>query len=470
MKKTITPFFILFFSVFTAFGQSVTLTPSNTNSVAVRRFGGVNSPYFVGFNSEGTPALPTATLANFTILSLGGYGYTGSGFTTQPTALISFHAAEDFSNTNGGTYIKFQTTSLNQTTPFERVRISHNGNVGIGNSTPNGALSFSNLHHIRKIVLSENANNSYEYFGFGTLPDELRYQVPSTTANHIFKAGTSSTNANELMRIQGNGNVGIGTNAPVYKLQVNTGTGYGIAHSDGTVTLGTYVNAAGGWIGTQSNQPFSLFANNGSVALNVGTDRRVAINGTTNTTDAVFQINTANINPYALTMYHQSNSNKWSMGVFSQGLILNANGNIVGFFDVVGGAYTPVSDRRLKKNIAPLDDVLSKVMALKPSTYQFIKNNPNGQVSTGFIAQEVEALFPAFVHTNESPELKDLKTMDYAGMSVIALKAIQEQQVLIEKLQKENATLKSENKAFESRLSNIENLIKNESKKIFENK
>ena len=40
----------------------------------------------------------------------------------------------------------------------------------------------------------------------------LRYQVDTTSSAHVFYAGTSSTSSTELMRISGNGNVGIGVN------------------------------------------------------------------------------------------------------------------------------------------------------------------------------------------------------------------------------------------------------------------
>jgi hypothetical protein len=38
--------------------------------------------------------------------------------------------------------------------------------------------------------------------------------------NHVFYAGATAATSNELMRIQGNGNVGIGTATPSAKLEV----------------------------------------------------------------------------------------------------------------------------------------------------------------------------------------------------------------------------------------------------------
>jgi hypothetical protein len=59
-------------------------------------------------------------------------------------------------------------------------------------------------------------------------------------------------------------NIGIGTKTPAYPLTVQAPTnGWGIAHTDGTVTIGSYIYSAGiGEFGTRSNHPFYLFANN----------------------------------------------------------------------------------------------------------------------------------------------------------------------------------------------------------------
>src|SRR4029079_2140319 len=92
------------------------------------------------------------------------------------------------------------------------------GNVGIGTTNPNAALQFSNSAVNRKIVLYEGANNDHQYDGFGINGGTLRYQVDGPGASHVFFAGVNSTASKELMRIQGTGNVGIGTTNPVKPL------------------------------------------------------------------------------------------------------------------------------------------------------------------------------------------------------------------------------------------------------------
>ena len=94
------------------------------------------------------------------------------------------------------------------------------GNVGIGTTSPNGRLQFDNGTDTRKIVLYEAANNDYQFYGFGIESNKLIYSVAAATDDHIFVSGASTSSRNELMRIAGNGNVGIGLTTPVHKLHV----------------------------------------------------------------------------------------------------------------------------------------------------------------------------------------------------------------------------------------------------------
>jgi hypothetical protein len=96
----------------------------------------------------------------------------------------------------------------------------NSGNVGIGTITPNAALQLGNVITNRRIVLWEDANNDHQFYGFGINGNTLRYQVAAPSQNHIFYTGASTTTSTELMRIQGDGNVGIGTSAPSSKLEV----------------------------------------------------------------------------------------------------------------------------------------------------------------------------------------------------------------------------------------------------------
>ena len=94
-----------------------------------------NSGVFLGgYAVGGSPAAPTATEQGRLLLGLVGSGHNGSS-RTLGRAVILMTTSEQWSSTNNGADISFYTTSNASDTPAERMRISHDGNVGIGTST-----------------------------------------------------------------------------------------------------------------------------------------------------------------------------------------------------------------------------------------------------------------------------------------------------------------------------------------------
>lgn len=101
------------------------------------------------------------------------------------------------------------------------------------------------------IVFDISTNGLWFYNGTGW------NALSSGSSGNYWSAGGSDIYSNT------SGNVGIGTDTPLIKLSVRTGTGnYGIIHTDGAITLGTYIGSGEGWLGTKSNHPLSFFANN----------------------------------------------------------------------------------------------------------------------------------------------------------------------------------------------------------------
>jgi hypothetical protein len=112
------------------------------------------------------------------------------------------------------------------------------------------------------------------------------------------------------------------------------------------------------------------------------------------------------------------------------------------------GYYFQLSDVKLKKDITYLDkSSLFKIMMLKPASFRYKTNQDNEPLSYGFIAQDVEKVFPEMVMTGKTNKL-----MSYSSLIPILTKGIQEQQLQIETLQKENAELKA-------RLEKLEKII-----------
>jgi hypothetical protein len=107
--------------------------------------------------------------------------------------------------------------------------------------------------------------------------------------------------------------------------------------------------------------------------------------------------------------------------------------------------YGSFSDYRLKENIAALTGGLEKVMALKPSTFNFIEFPE--QAMNGFIAHEVAEIEPIAVvgakdATDESGK-PAYQSVDPAKLVPLLTAAIQEQQALIQTLTARVAALES---------------------------
>jgi hypothetical protein len=117
----------------------------------------------------------------------------------------------------------------------------------------------------------------------------------------------------------------------------------------------------------------------------------------------------------------------------------------------INGAWSSSSDIRWKKNIVPLDNTLEKLAQLDGvhfewRTSEFPEQNFSKGAQIGVVAQEVEKVFPELVKTDAN----GYKSVMYDRLGVIAISAIKQQQIEIEKLQttvdllqKENAQLKS---------------------------
>ena len=82
-------------------------------------------------------------------------------------------------------------------------------------------------------------------------------------------------------------------------------------------------------------------------------------------------------------------------------------------------------------------------MQLKTYTYHLLDNNETDQLSYGLMAQEVKDVFPDAVSTVEGNDGKSYFTLNYNNFSVIAIKAIQEQEAKIAEQERSIAELKT---------------------------
>lgn len=162
--------------------------------------------------------------------------------------------------------------------------------------------------------------------------------------------------------------------------------------------------------------------------------------------DSHLSVSNSTISGRALAIFNQTESQDLltasASGTTKFTIANNGNVTIVGSGTtcVIGsgtGATNCTSDIRLKENITNLESELAHIMALRPITYNWKDKSKDQSVNTGFIAQEVQTIYPNIVHEVYDGYLG----IDYAALVVPAIKAIQEQQGQIEQLSDRVASL-----------------------------
>lgn len=132
-----------------------------------------------------------------------------------------------------------------------------------------------------------------------------------------------------------------------------------------------------------------------------------------------------------------------------------------------GGTWTN-SDAKLKDNVQPVKNALKTLQLINPTTYTFkdeerfqYLNLPKEQ-QFGFMAQDLKDIFPNLVREdqqyNEDGTEKDftLHSVNYTGLVPVTVRAIQEQQEIIERQQSEINMLRAEMDELKAILSNID--------------
>ena len=113
---------------------------------------------------------------------------------------------------------------------------------------------------------------------------------------------------------------------------------------------------------------------------------------------------------------------------------VDASGNGLFDGDVVAFSTTIASDARLKENVKDLNYGLKDVLDIRPVSFDW-KEKRNGQHDIGVIAQEIEKIIPEVVVEVDTLNSEDThKTVDYAKLTSVLIKAVQEQQQQINDL------------------------------------
>jgi hypothetical protein len=347
-----------------------------------------------------------------TYIGDGGTGVDGGWFGTRTNHPLSFF-------TNNGN---------------PQMTILQNGNIGIGKMDPEAPLDVAKGATLNGTAYFR-GTSKYSVFNYGG-------------AEHTYIRGGKNGSLvylNDQMVVEDaslGGDVGIGTPNPTDRLTVFTSDNkYGFTHTNGTVTEGSYIGGGAGWLGTKSNHPLYFFTNDGAVQMAIKTNGQVSVNGGASIyLGPAFTINSsdANLTPGLAIVSNEVHwliQNEYYAGATRRDLGFYVNGAPKAWVDD-DGDWNTWSDITLKENILPYKSVLGNIKNLEVSTYHYKSNEP-GTRSFGLIAQNVAQYFPEVVSETQDKKGNKLLGIVYGKTGVLALKAIQEQQVIIEKQQQQ---------------------------------
>jgi hypothetical protein len=185
---------------------------------------------------------------------------------------------------------------------------------------------------------------------------------------------------------------------------------------------------------------------------------RVGINNSTPLADLhiIQQTDNNGDNARGIRLQRFFNGHQWRVFIDpTNNYIFQYDNALYSYIEPVNGEFVSPSDERLKKDISPLAGVLDKLLLLQPKTYRYTVNTDADRYSYGFLAQDVEQLFPEFVFSSEN----GIKGIAYSNFSVIAIKAIQEQQQQILAQQDQINNLEKKNQEQEQQFQQQLNLL-----------
>ena len=266
-----------------------------------------------------------------------------------------------------------------------------------------------------------------------------------------FYTNGGTTSATERMRIDSSGFVGIGNTVATVMNALNgfadltVGKGAsdhaGITIFSGTAHQGaicfadgsdTAANSYRGVINYNHDDNSMTFFTNNTERMRIKTDGKTGIG--TNNPGGRFMIEADGSSEDILVINNtRSGSNSTAIQQFKR------EGTNTGFIANTSSATsyaTSQSDRRAKKNFEDwTESVLSHFKDLKPTKFHFTQEDDSGEKNKGYIAQDLVSSFPEAYPLKDSGEDADRYFFNPSGMVVYLMKAIQEQQALIESLE-----------------------------------
>jgi len=324
-----------------------------------------------------------------------------------------------------------------------------------------------------KLHLGYNGNGTGEEFYYGPVQSWAvkMNNFPSSTQPRGWVWGVSTPGEEPVaalgikgdMQIKGNfvaeGRIGIGITSPARALDVNGSGSFSgqvvIGSQTGVTAFATLaVDNVADQIGISTNSGMIGVMGNAGVGLSGNSTYGVwgKSHGAQNISCGVHGDSYSGNYGYGIwgSAYGAGTAN---YGVLGEATGVNA---YAGYF--TGNVYTTglyqSSDRKLKENIKPLKNT-AKLMLLQPKEYtyrtdEFQSMNLEEGAQMGFIAQDIEAIFPELIKETVQPPTVDkegkiikegitFKAVNYIALIPLLTATVQEQNMLIEE-QEESIT------------------------------
>jgi len=335
----------------------------------------------------------------------------------------------------------------------DKLLIDSSGNVGIGPTSPGAKLhvegnilvnsgspdlylgTTSASHYNWRIAAQETTNKGFE-ISSGTQSSGSAAQNDTYTTRFVVLADTGETTiTGTKMNVISSAEAVMGAQA----------TGYSYWRVVADNSPNTYFQAGTGQTSSQVKMYFTgMFGSNNTMTVDTPNSRvgigitspgkKLDVRGTIRSTAANNDISLSDELPgYGANSYG-------NLKASANHIYLSIGNSYIGYIN--SSAQLNASDARLKENVATLTGALDKVNQLRGVSFNWIDSERGEGTHIGFIAQELEAVYPELVGDGDLPDDDDgqsaIKSVDYGHMVPVLVEAIKE--------------LKAENDALKARL------------------
>ena len=289
------------------------------------------------------------------------------------------------------------------------------GNVGVGTVAPLARLHVASDSHLNAIFDRTDVSEHLTLV-VGSNGSGLRFSNTNEffISSQAYAGRGDTTFGTEHLRIRANGDIGIGTATPQTKLNV-VGARIRLGDENKRIDLRTDGSAV-----DLHSETHDLYIRTLGDPAHPG-QRNVLINPST-------QEGNVGIGTTAPTMKLHVRGD------------LRVEGKA---YKSTTGGWLLLSDRRLKKDVQPIEDPLARVLRLRGKSFLWRDPESVGAVPgryVGFIAQDVEKVFPEWVATTPEGE----KAINPVGLEALLVEGLRELTERTKRLESEVATLRAQ--------------------------